>query len=256
MFYTVGQLAKLSGVSTRTLRLYDQMGLLRSRRDPENGYRRYGPAETDTLQQILFFREMGMGLEEIKSIVLSPEFDQRSALTEHYHRLIEQRERTEALLRNVQNTLNALNGGKTMKDVEKFEGLKRRAIQENEQKYGEETRAAYGDAVVEASKQRVSGMSQEKMSEWNGLETEIIHCLKAAMAEGDPAGEKARELCQKHKEWLCMSWPEGMYTKELHRSLGESYAVDERFAKYYDGAAGQGAAAFLSEAIDAFTVED
>ena len=136
-----------------------------------------------------------------------------------------------------------------MKDVEKFEGLKRQALKENEEVYGAEIRAAYGNDVVEAFNRKASGMDQEKWTHRDELGGQINEALKAAMAEGDPAGEKARELCTMHREWLCMSWPDDMYTPELHCGMAETYATDDRFAAYYDGAAGKGAAAFLAMAI-------
>lgn len=252
MLYTVGELARLSGVSPRALRLYDQMGLLVPERSPDNGYRLYGAEQVNTLQQILFYRELGMGLEDIAAILRSPGFDLIQALESHCQRLLEQKRRTDALLQNVQNTLNALNGGKTMKDVEKFEGFKRRMIRENEETYGAEIRAAYGSDVIEASNRKVSGMSQEQWNRRDELGRQINEALKAAMAEGDPAGEKARALCAVHKEWLCMSWPDGMYTKEIHCALAQGYMADKRFQNYYDGAAGDGATAFLSRALESW----
>lgn len=84
---------------------------------------------------------------------------------------------------------------------------------------------------------------------------EVNRLLTIAMATGDPAGPEAHKLCEKHKEWLCMSWPEGMYTKEMHRSLGETYSTDKRFKSYYDQAAGEGAAAFLEKALEVYTQE-
>ena len=83
MTYTVSELAKLSRVSTRTLRYYDQIGLLKPKRDNTNDYRVYTEADIDRLQQILFYRELGMVLEEIKSILLSRDFDRGKALECH-----------------------------------------------------------------------------------------------------------------------------------------------------------------------------
>ena len=98
-------------------------------------------------------------------------------------------------------------------------------------------------------------MDKKVLDRREKLAEEINEALKAAMATGDPASEAAQRVCEMHKEWLCLSWPEGMYTKELHRSLGETYSTDKRFKEYYDQAAGEGAAAFLEKALEAFTQE-
>ncbi len=81
MKYTINKLAKLAGVSTRTLRYYDEIGLLRPARMSSNGYRVYGQKEVDRLQQILFYRELGVPLEEIKKILSSKEFDELDRLS-------------------------------------------------------------------------------------------------------------------------------------------------------------------------------
>ena len=79
MEYTVKQLAKISGVTPRTLRYYDQIGLLAPDRVEKNGYRMYGQEQVDLLQQILFFRELGVDLETIRSLVYSGDFDREES---------------------------------------------------------------------------------------------------------------------------------------------------------------------------------
>ncbi len=80
MEYTVQKLGHLAGVSTRTLRYYDEIGILKPARINSSGYRIYGQAEVNRLQQILFYRELGMGLENIKKLVTSPSFDNKNIL--------------------------------------------------------------------------------------------------------------------------------------------------------------------------------
>lgn len=89
MEYTVQQLAKTAGISSRTLRYYDEIGLLKPARLTSSGYRIYGPKEVDRLQQILFFRELGVGLEQIREIINDPSFDSLTALREHRVKLLE-----------------------------------------------------------------------------------------------------------------------------------------------------------------------
>ncbi len=82
MEYTVNSLAKLAGVSPRTLRYYDQIGLLKPLRVEQNGYRVYGDTQVDVLQQIRFFTELGFSLKEISKLISSPEYDRERALAE------------------------------------------------------------------------------------------------------------------------------------------------------------------------------
>lgn len=88
MEYTVLKLAKMAGISTRTLRYYDDIGILKPARINSSGYRIYGQPEVDRLQQIFFFRELGVGLEEIKQIVTAPSFNAVAALREHREKLL------------------------------------------------------------------------------------------------------------------------------------------------------------------------
>lgn len=125
MEYTVSQLAKISGVSGRTLRYYDQIGLLKPTRVNSSGYRIYGQQEVDLLQQILFYRELDVRLEDIKEIVHVPSFDQVSALKQHYHQLKEKRIRLDKIIATVEKTISNKERGISMKDNEKFIGLKK-----------------------------------------------------------------------------------------------------------------------------------
>lgn len=83
MEYKINQLAQISGVTTRTLRYYDEMGLLSPERVSTNGYRVYRQEQVDKLQQILFYRELGVALHDIKAILTAPEFDRQKALEQH-----------------------------------------------------------------------------------------------------------------------------------------------------------------------------
>lgn len=89
MEYTVQKLAKLAGVSTRTLRYYDEIDILKPARMNSSGYRIYGQTEVDRLQQILFYRELGVSLENIKMIMNTPGFDSTKALKDHREKLLE-----------------------------------------------------------------------------------------------------------------------------------------------------------------------
>ncbi len=244
MEYTVKVLADIAGVSRRTLRYYDQIGLLTPARINSSGYRIYGRAEVDRLQLILFYRALGVRLDEIRQIMEDPDFDAEAALRRHHAQLLEERSRIDRLIRNVEETLEAKEGGRDMEDKDKFEGFKDEKLQENEAQYGEEIREKYGEDTVKASNEKWMGMSEADYDRMTAVEAELKAVLKDAV--DDPTEDRAREAARLHKEWLMFTWR--TYSREAHQGLAEMYVYDERFKKYYDDVA-PGAAAFLRDAI-------
>lgn len=247
MEYTVHQLAELSGVSGRTLRYYDQIGLLPPARINASGYRIYGEQEVDRLQQILFYRELEVSLDDIRKILEHPDFDPITALKAHYSKLTQKRDHLEQLLHTVKLTIESKEGGIKMQDQAKFEGLKSERIRENETKYGAEIREKYGDREINDSNAKLRGMSEQDYNQMQALEVEIIGLLKQAFATNNPASEEAEHLVQKHKQWLMYSWSK--FSKEAYQNLADMYTLDERFTSYYDDKAGPGSAKFLRDAI-------
>ncbi len=250
MEYTVQRLGQIAGVSTRTLRYYDEIGILRPARINSSGYRIYGQEEVDRLQQILFYRELGVSLENIKKIITSPSFDSTHALKEHREQLLVKREQLDRLIANVDKTIAAAEGSITMTDKEKFEGFKQKLIDDNEKKYGKEIRAKYGDEQVDKSNQKVKGMTEEQYTEVEKLAADVLTTLAEAFATGDPAGELAQKAAHLHRQWLCYYWDS--YTKEAHAGLAQMYVDDERFTAYYDKNQ-PGTAVFLRDAIHIYT---
>lgn len=253
MEYTVAKLAKLSGVTARTLRYYDQIGLLCPARI-SNGYRIYGQKEVYLLQQILFYRELGVELKDIAEITKNPEFDCQKALESHLSALLQKKNQLEKLIGNVTKTISALKGETIMSDKEKFEGFKDEMIKSNEAKYGGEIREKYGDEAVNASYSKLKGMTEEKMKEAEKLRQSMEETLSEAFAQGDPAGELAQRACEMHKQWLNIFWPKGMYSKEAHIGLADMYVADERFKANYEKIA-VGCTEFLRDAIHIYCEE-
>lgn len=250
MEYTVQKLGKLAGISTRTLRYYDEIGILKPARINSSGYRIYGQKEVDTLQQILFYRELGINLEVIKSIITSTSFDNTNALKEHREKLLAKREQLDMLIANVDKTIASTEGRIKMSDKEKFEGFKQNMIDKNEEKYGAEIRAKYGDKTVDESNKKFKNMTKEQYGEFEKLGFEVIDTLKAAFATGDPAGELAQKAADLHRTWLSYSW--NSYSKDAHAGLAQMYVDDERFTAYYDKEQ-PGLAVFLRDAIFIYT---
>jgi len=250
MEYTVQKLSRIAGVSTRTLRYYDQIGILKPARINSSGYRIYGQKEVDRLQQILFYRQLDVSLEDIKAIVTAPSFDEVKALKEHRAKLLEKREQLDLLIANIDKTIAGKEGRISMKDEEKFEGFKKRLVEENERKYGKEAREKYGDDSVDRSNKRFLNMSQEEYDRAVKLEKEVLDTLAEAYKTGDPAGELAQKTADLHRQWLSLYWD--AYTKEAHAGLAQMYVDDERFTAYYDKVQ-PGAAKFLRDAVLIYT---
>jgi DNA-binding transcriptional MerR regulator len=250
MEYTVQKLAQMAGVSTRTLRYYDEIGILKPARINSSGYRIYGQAEVDRLQQILFYRELNVNLESIKKILNAPTFNRAAALREHREKLLKKREQLDELIVNVEKTIAHIEGRRMIMDQEKFEGFKQKLIEDNEAKYGEEIRAKYGDETVNKSNQKFQGMSQEQHDEVTRLATEVKETLHEAYKTGDPAGELAQKAADLHRQWLCYYWDK--YTKKAHAGLAQMYVDDPRFTAYYDEKQ-PGTAIFLRDAIHIYT---
>ncbi|NMA82866.1 MAG: MerR family transcriptional regulator [Epulopiscium sp.] len=250
MEYTVQKLAEIAGISTRTLRYYDEIGILKPARINSSGYRIYSSKEVDRLQQILFYREFGMKLEEIKEIITSSNFDQTKALRHHHEKLLERRNQIELLIANVEKTIAATERSVTMSDKEKFEGFKQKIIDENEQKYGEEIRDKYGNEAVDQSNEKIKGMTQAQYEEVTKLAEDIMELLNEAFKTGDPSGKLAQEVAALHHQWISYYW--NTYTKEAHAGVAQMYVDDERFTAYYDKEQ-PGLAQFLRDAIFVYT---
>lgn len=250
MEYTVQKLGCLAGISTRTLRYYDEIGILKPARINSSGYRIYGEAEVDRLQQILFYRELGLTLESIKDIVTAPSFDREKALKDHRVKLLEKREQLDELIANVDKTIALTEGRIKMTDKEKFEGFKQKMIEDNEKKYGQEIREKYGDETIDRSNQAFKNMPKEEYDRMIDLEKEIRLTLEEALKSGNPSSDLAQKSADLHKQWITMCW--GHYNKEAHAGLAQMYVDDERFTAYYDEK-NKGTAAFLRDAIFIYT---
>ncbi|AZV56524.1 MerR family transcriptional regulator [Clostridium sp. AWRP] len=250
MEYTVHELADIAGVSARTLRYYDEIGILKPAKINSSGYRIYGQNEVDRLQLILFYREFGIKLENIREIITSPDFDRVKALREHRKKLLEKRMELDLLISNVENTIKSMEGRIVMSDTEKFEGFKKKLIDDNERKYGEEIRKKYGDEIVDKTNSNLKNMTPEEYEEVAGLENEILETLSKAYKTGNPAGELAQRAASLHAKWISLYW--GNYNKEAHAGLAKMYVEDERFKAYYDKKQ-PGTAEFLRDAVLVYT---
>ena len=153
--YTTKELADLAGVSSRTLRYYDQIGLLVPAR-AQNGYRVYNTADMRRLQHILLLRSCEVPLESIEEALDKSDFDLASMLREHLTLLCRQREKLDKTIATAKLTVAGLEDYEKMDDKERFEQIKKQSVADFEEEFGQEARAFYGD---EASMQPTKGCS-------------------------------------------------------------------------------------------------
>ncbi len=246
MEYTIKKIANLSGVSARTLRFYDEIDLLKPARVNSSGYRIYGQNEVNRLQQILFYREMDLKLEEIKEILDNPDFDVEQALMEHQEKLMAKRQEIDRLLASVQQTMKYYKGEIEMSDQEKFTAFKEQKVAENEAKYGKEIREKYGEDMVERSNKKYLNLTEEQMQEMAETEAQLFEKIGVYLEQPEIESDVAKEIFRLHKKWLSYTWP--TYSAEAHKGLGMMYIADERFTAYYDEKHA-GAAQALNDAI-------
>ena len=247
MEYSIKELSELAGVSARTLRYYDEIGLLKPLRVNEAGYRYYGEREVESLQQILFYRERGFELKTIQRIIYDEKFDMLNAMEEHLLALEKQKADTEALILTVKKTIQSIKGECVMSDKEKFQALKEKAVRENEEMYGAEAREKYGDEEVHTFNQKMLNMTETQWERFQELKKVVLKRLEDGIEHGiEVESEAAKEIAMLHKEWLCMTWKQ--YSVDAHKGVAMMYVADERFTKYYDRNV-QGCAKFLCEAV-------
>lgn len=137
-----------------------------------------------------------------------------------------------------------------MTNEDEFAAFKKRLVDENEQKYGEEIRARYGERAVKESHQRLLDMSPARYDGVSQLSERMMTVLKEALKTNHPGGKLAQQAAAIHRQWLCCFWDE--YSVEAHMGLAQMYVDDERFTACYD-ADNPGTAAFLRDAVRIYT---
>jgi DNA-binding transcriptional MerR regulator len=223
--YSVKQLARLAGVSVRTLHVYDKLGLLTPQDRTDAGYRYYGEPELLRLQQILFYKELDLSLKMIAEILDDPGFDLVEALTSHKAALLARRDRLDLLLNTIDNTIDHLKN-KTMSNFEKlYEGLDGAAAlrQEAIDKWGEEAILRSENALVE--------MPPASLEQLKADQQDIDVRLRALSGEA-PQCDTVQEQIARHYELIRGFW--GMRAGEAmkaaaYKGLADLYASDERY---------------------------
>ena len=249
--YTIGQVAKLAGISLKTLRYYDQIGLLEAKRSQENGYRYYDDDSLDQLQIILYYKRLQMPLDQIQAILKADDVTYQSLLEAHLKLLEDQARQIQAHIATINQSIQAAKGEIKMTQAEKFENLKKEQIQANEAQYGQEIRAKYGDQEVDAFNKMYQNLSQEDMDRLQTLNEEIASVLKEGVSQSPHKPEIASQLAQKHREWLSFYVPKTYNLDRFQVNMVDMYLADDRFKAYYDNII-EGGCQYLHDAVHAF----
>src|SRR5829696_2685452 len=190
MAYTVKRIAEIAGVSIRTLQHYDQIGLLKPSSHSAAGYRLYQETDLERLQQVLFFKELGFDLKEIKRILADPDFDRRHALVEHRKLLLERQERFGRLIQSVDRTLKAMQRGIPM-NAKMFDGF-------DAAQYEEEARERWGGtAEWDESQRRFKGYGPAEHAQIQQEGQTVLEGLVARM-DRSPDDAEVQDLIDKH----------------------------------------------------------
>lgn len=242
MAYTINQLAKLSGVSVRTLHYYDEFGLLHPARVEPNGYRVYEEPQLLRLQQILFFRELEFSLADIKRVIDAPGYSAIAALRQQKQLFKTKQRRLEKLIQSLERTIKTMTKQQVIKAEELYDVLKDNDIKQ----YQQEVTERWGNtAAYKQSQQRVSKMTKAQMAELKANGKKHMQALADAMPKGMAHPDVQALIAQSHAGvnffYDC--------SLDMFRQLGVMYVQDPRFKATYDAYA-PGLAQFVHEAID------
>ncbi|MFJ2719073.1 MerR family transcriptional regulator [Streptomyces sp. NPDC087437] len=243
MSYSVGQVAGFAGVTVRTLHHYDDIGLLVPGERSHAGHRRYGDADLDRLQQILFYRELGFPLEEVAAL-LDPEADPGAHLRRRHELLTARIEKLTKMAAAVEKAMEARRMGIDLTPEERFEVFG----DHDPEQYADEVRQRWGDTeAYRQSQRRTASYTKE---DWKRLteEQDAIHRRMAALLDaGTPAGsEAAMDVAEEHRRFISGSYYDCGH--EMHTCLAQMYVADPRFTATYEKIR-PGLAAYLREAI-------
>lgn len=248
--YTVRQVAKMSGVSVRTLHHYDQIGLLKPASVGENGYRYYGREELLRLQQILFHRELEFPLEAIRAVLAAPDFDRKEALRRHRSRLDAQARRYRRLLRTLDDTLAALEGVTDMSDKDLYLGF----APEKQAEYEAWLVDRHGDGMQDHIDHGKAVMKDWKADDVAGFKAEIEAIeadLARAMTDGLPPDSAAvAAIMRRHHAWVGRTWKQPP-PKEAFIGLAAMYGDHPDFRSHYEDRAA-GLLGYIQAAMTAF----
>lgn len=239
----IARVARLSGTTSRTLRHYDDIGLLTPAWTGPDGRRHYGDDELVRLQHILVLRSLGTSLERIRRIVDTDSDATRIAqLRDHLDGLRAERDRYDRLIATVTTTIDSLEKGTPMNTDTMFDGF-------DHTQYEAEARERWGDTSVDDSNTAWKAMGEDGQRAHLAEHQAIGEELSRHAAEGhSPADAAVQAVVARHHAWVSRFWAPDA---EAYRGLGRMYVDDPRFRETYD-AFGPGTAELLRDAITVF----
>ena len=247
MDWSIQEIARLTGTTSRTLRHYGDVGLLEPSRIGSNGYRYYDEASLVRLQRVLLLRELGLGLPAIGE-VLSGEMDAPAALGAHLEWLRREQSRLTRQIASVESTVRSMKGGEQLMAENMFDGF-------DHTEYKEEVESRWGAEAYASSDAWWRGMSADEKQQWLHRQESLAGDWRAAAARRIALdGDEAQALAARQVEWLefipgTPRGSDGRLAKAYVIGLGEMYAADERFAANYGGADG---AALVRDALTVY----
>jgi DNA-binding transcriptional MerR regulator len=245
--WSIQDIARLAGTTSRTLRHYGDVGLLEPSRIGDNGYRYYDELALVRLQRILMLRELGLGLSAIKE-VLEGQRDNARALLTHLDWLRLEKDRLDRQIGAVERTIRDMEGGEQLMAENMFDGF-------DHTQYREEVEERWGEKSYADSSRWWESMTPADQGEWKARVAALAADWQSAASAGlDPEGEEAQALAQRQAEWLgsipgTPGAENNRPTKEYFIGLGEMYVADERFGANYGGIEG---ATFVRDAMTAY----
>ncbi|MBF6483756.1 MerR family transcriptional regulator [Nocardia otitidiscaviarum] len=242
--WSIQDLAKAAGTTSRTLRHYGQLGLLPPSRVGANGYRYYDQGSLVRLQRILLLRELGLGLPVIAE-VLAGEQDTSTALRTHLDLLRQEQDRIARQIASVRTTLRKTEAGEQLMADEVFDGF-------DHTRYKDEVIEKWGREAYESGDRWWRGLSEADKQAFQQTQLDIAADYGRAHAAGLPVDSaEVQAITQRHYEWVTVGWQGRRPKAEAFVGLGEMYVADPRFAVNYDKH-GAGTAAYVRDAMKAY----
>jgi DNA-binding transcriptional MerR regulator len=243
MTYTIKQLAELAGVTPRTLRYYDEIGLLSPAQTGANGYRLYNQGSLLQLQQILFFRELDMPLKDIQQILSRPDFDLLQALETHRLALRKRSQRLSQLIDTLDQTIATLKGEWIMNEKDYFAGFDHSQYEEEAQKRWGQTQA------YQQSQARYKSYSKEQKAALIAQSAEITLRMVPVDASIQPDDPTVQQAIADYHAYINKNF----YDCDVAflRNLADMWVEDPRFAKTYDSIRA-GGAVFARQAVQIY----
>jgi MerR family transcriptional regulator, thiopeptide resistance regulator len=235
MDWSITEITKLTGTTSRTLRHYDQIGLLAPTRIGDNGYRYYNHAALTTLQRILLLRELGLGLDAIAQAIARQ--DDIRALSTHVSWLREEQHRITKQIASIEHTIRHREQKGQLMAHDMFDGF-------NQTAHREEVEQRWGKAAWEESSDWWASKTPSEKEDFATLSRELTTAWTEAWTSGDTADSAvAQELARRQYDWLSgipgtPQSPDGGPTREYYLGLGDMYVADDRFAANYGGTSG------------------